>query len=579
MRTPSLAASALAVVTAAGVAGADDWPQWGRSPQHDGSTDVAAQPMDTILATVVYDPFVPEEKEESGDDLLVHYPVPLLEGSSVFLGYKTGSYRACNPPGSGRPAPCGADGWGTQIWGVKKLTWRGGTLQEDWSVATDWKPVPNGPGPSNWEPVFHPILTEDYLWMPGAFGAVYLVAKDSGQIVARVQPFPSGSLNVFVAGGLAADAAGNVYYDAVRLAPSDPWTTDVLGAWLVKVTPAGLATTAAFSRLVPGAPGAGDGCDTSFSSSSLPWPPSPDAAPPRASCGSQRPGLNVIPAIAPDGTVYTVSRAHTNDRYAYLVATNADLSPRWAASLRGLLRDGCGVLLPANGTPGGCRAGTALGVDPATNDAPAGRVIDQSSSSPMVLPDGTVAYGAYTRYNYSRGHLLHFDAAGRFLDSYDFGWDITPAAFRHDGTYSIVVKDNLYDAGSYCGNETYCPVPPPRYALTQLDSRLRPEWSYVNTTDVECTRGSDGSVSCVPAPPGGFEWCVNQPAVDAGGVVHANAEDGFVYAIGPGGVLLQRTFLDQALGAAYTPLSIGGDGLVYAQNGGRLFVLGRAPGR
>jgi hypothetical protein len=572
-------ALALVTVTAAAALWADDWPQWGRSPQHDGSADVVAQPLDAILASVVYDPFVAEEKEESGDDLLAHYPVPLLEGNSVFLGYKSGAYRACNPPGSGQPAPCGPDGWGTQIWGVKKLTWQGTTLQEGWSVTTDWKPVPNGPGTTGWEPVFHPVLTHDFLWAPGAFGAVYQVAKDSGQVLARIAPFATANLNVFVAGGLAADAAGNVYYNAIQLAPSEPWRSDVLGAWLVKVTPAGVATSTSFTRLVAGAPGAGEACTGSFSSQSLPWPPSPGATPSSSPCGSQRPGINVIPAIAPDGTVYTVSRAHLNDRYSYLVAANADLSPRWAASLRGILRDGCGVLLPASGTPGGCRGGAAVGVDPATNEPPAGRVLDQSSSSPVVLPDGGVLYGAYTRYNFSRGHLLHFDSSGRSLGSYDFGWDVTPAAFRHGGTYSIVVKDNLYDTGSYCNDETWCPVPAPRYAITQLDSRLRPEWSYVNTTDVECIRGADGAVSCTMAPPGGFEWCVNQPVVDASGVVHANAEDGFVYAIGPGGIVLQRVFLDQALGAAYTPLSIGADGLVYAQNGGRLFVVGRSPGR
>jgi hypothetical protein len=34
-------------------------------------------------------------------------------------------------------------------------------------------------------------------------------------------------------------------------------------------------------------------------------------------------------------------------------------------------------------------------------------------------------------------------------------------------------------------------------------------------------------------------------------------------------------FLKLALGAAYTPLAIGADGLVYTQNDGTLFVTGR----
>ena len=37
---------------------------------------------------------------------------------------------------------------------------------------------------------------------------------------------------------------------------------------------------------------------------------------------------------------------------------------------------------------------------------------------------------------------------------------------------------------------------------------------------------------------------------------------------------LHKRFLKLAIGAAYTPLSIGADGRVYTQNDGHLFVLG-----
>ena len=81
---------------------------------------------------------------------------------------------------------------------------------------------------------------------------------------------------------------------------------------------------------------------------------------------------------------------------------------------------------------------------------------------------------------------------------------------------------------------------------------------------------------CEPWGDDGFEWCVNQPAVDAAGVTYVNAEDGFLYAIGPDGALRDQMFLNLALGAAYTPLSIGADGVIYAQNYGHLFVIGKA---
>ena len=111
-----------------------------------------------------------------------------------------------------------------------------------------------------------------------------------------------------------------------------------------------------------------------------------------------------------------------------------------------------------SGTPGGCRSGAIRGVDPADNTRGAGRVIDDSSSSPAIAPDGSIFYGAYTRYNYSQGHMMHFSASGAFLNAYRFGWDITPAIYAHSGTYSLVTKENHYDTpGSYCDYLSICP--------------------------------------------------------------------------------------------------------------------------
>jgi outer membrane protein assembly factor BamB len=73
---------------------------------------------------------------------------------------------------------------------------------------------------------------------------------------------------------------------------------------------------------------------------------------------------------------------------------------------------------------------------------------------------------------------------------------------------------------------------------------------------------------------GGFEWCVNAPAVDSTGVVYANSEDGNLYAIQPDGTEKERFFLTLALGAAYTPLSIDYAGRIFAMNHGELIVVG-----
>jgi len=57
--------------------------------------------------------------------------------------------------------------------------------------------------------------------------------------------------------------------------------------------------------------------------------------------------------------------------------------------------------------------------------------------------------GIIGQYNSGRGHVMKFSDAGEFVGAYDFGWDSTPAVYPHDGTYSIVIKDNHYPGGLY----------------------------------------------------------------------------------------------------------------------------------
>ncbi|MGZ6142324.1 MAG: hypothetical protein ACXWLM_03245, partial [Myxococcales bacterium] len=402
--------------------------------------------------------------------------------------------------------------------------------------------------------------------------------------------------NTYTVGPLSADSKGNVYYNVMQLDGSakDPWVVDVPRSWLVKVTAAGVPTAVPWSTLVPGAPAATDQCTYRYSTASLPWPvldASGRPAPvPTVACGSQRPPVNTAPAIGPDGTIYDISRASLDDYYGYLIAVNPNLTPRWASSMRNRMHDGCGTpFLPANGAPGGCRAGSPTGVSPPDGQPGSGRVLDDSTAAPLVAPDGSIYYGAYTRYNYAQGELLRWSSDGSYLPEptyggFQFGWDTTPAILPNpDGTFSVVTKENHYgDVGSYCNDNTLCPPDrtathpsyPEQYFLTALNPDMTVKWRWQNTNHDSCVRNADGSISCTPGThPFGFEWCVNAPAVDGLGTVLANSEDGNLYEV-RNGVLVNTVFTNLAIGAAYTPLSIGPDGRIYTQNDGILFVVG-----
>ena len=510
------------------------WAQWGANPQHAGMVAVTGQNAVHKLADIVYEPFVNQEKAENAAvfgeaELTAHYQAPIVDGNDVYAMMKTGTYNSCVPAGAWftQNAACGPNTWNTMIWNEARFSWINNQLTQIWIFVSDWKPEPNGNGLEGWEPVFHPLDANNFIYVPGAGGTIWKVNKTTGAAASHINPFSGTNItaqNTYVAGPLSADSQGNIYYTVIELAdPSmgDPWTAnDAHGAWLVKVKADDTSTIATFASLVPNAPAANStACPAEFTRG------------PNGICGSQRPGINIAPAIAPDGTIYIGSVAHFNSGQAYVVAVNSNMTPKWAAAMQSLLTDACGGAPP-------CILGTGL-------------IIDLASSSPTVVPDGSVLFGAFTDYNGERGHLLKFDSLGNFQGAFDFGWDSTPAIYVHGGTYSIVIKDNHYETGG-------------PYYITQLNPGLEIEWQFQNTN---------------PGQANGYEWCINMPAMDMNGTVYANSEDGSIYVIPQGhtGIFTQpqsSLFLNLALGAAYTPLSIGPDGRLYTQNNGHLFAVG-----
>jgi outer membrane protein assembly factor BamB len=536
---------AVTIQFAAAASALAQWSQFGANQRHTGNTSVVGQPLVRTLAEVVHDPFVPDEIDPGSGDLHVHYAVPLLDGDDVFMSYKESAIIGPFFP--------------ITQWSVHRLHWENGQLVEKWAQSSDWYPIPDGSG--IWEPVMQPVIANGSIYMPAAGGTLLQLDRTTGAVIRRINPFGSIDGMAFVSGPPTADSSGNIFYGAFKLQQNAPWSGDILGSWLVRVTPAGVATIVPFAPLVTNAPAASAQCTSEFPFGSVQHPPSPDAVAPSTTCGSQRPGINIAPAIASDGTIYMISRTHFNDRWGYLVAINPDLTAKWSQSFRERFHDGCGVLLP----PANCTAGAHVGVDPDDNLAGSGRVEDSSTASPVILPDGSIVYGSFSYYNDRHGHLIHFSASGAYLGAYPFGWDTTPAVWQHDGTYSLVTKENFYgdpllrtDPGDF---------------VTQLSPQLQVEWQYRNPSRTVCRDGDCDSEEF------GFEWCVNATAIDAQGTVYANSEDGILYAIAQGGILLDRVSLAGPLGAAYTPVAIDAQGRVYAQTGGHLFAVGGVPAR
>jgi outer membrane protein assembly factor BamB len=579
VRTVAAVCAALAVtMVPAAVALADDgqspectWTQWGGGPAHDGRSCVAGQRGLHIVAQLTVDPFAAQEVAENFGALAVNYPAPLLdEDGNVFVLQKAGTYVSCNPPGSGQPAPCGfaTANIQQQVWTQRALKWRHGELVPQWTFTSDWKPLPG-----TFDGLFQSAMTDDVLYVPGAGGTVFQVDKEDGTTQRRINPFGTTiDPSTYITGGLTVDGSGNLYYNVVHIESTAPGGD--AHSWLVKVPRHGGIQMVDYRTLIPSAPKPTDLCYGTFNDMSprpaKPWPPAPQpdgspTLPPQIPCLSQQAGANVAPAVGTDGTIFTVTRAHSRStsNYAFVVALHPDLTLKWAASMRGRLNDACGVLTPYGTGPSDCRVGATIGVDPATNLPPAGEAPDFNSGSATALPDGGVLFGAYTQYNGFRGHLMKFDASGAFAAAFDFGEGITPPVYPHDQTYSILTKDNHYITNG-------------PFLLTSLDANMQVQWQFANTSTQTCERQSDGTITCVDdgEHPDGFEWCISSPAIDRDGTLYGLSEDGYLYVIDNQGHQVERAFTGRAIEEAYTPTAIDSHGRIYAQNNGQLYVLG-----
>src|SRR5262249_5206676 len=152
-------------------------------------------------------------------------PAPLLDtDGNVYMLQKAGTYVSCDPPGSGEPAPCGFGAIDQQVWTQVALRWQHGHLVRRWAFTSDYKPLPG-----TFDGLFQAAMTDRYLYVPGAGGTVFQVDKHSGTAIQRINPFGTAvDPSTYITGGLTVDAAGNLYYNVVKLEPTDAHS------WLVK---------------------------------------------------------------------------------------------------------------------------------------------------------------------------------------------------------------------------------------------------------------------------------------------------------------------------------------------------------
>lgn len=206
-----------------------------------------------------------------------------------------------------------------------------------------------------------------------------------------------------------------------------------------------------------------------------------------------------------------------------------------------------------------------------------GYVMDNSTASPVVGPDGDVYFGILENpfpNNDDRGWLLHFNSTLTVEKIPGaFGWDDTPSVVpakmvpSYTGTspYLLFSKYNNYiGIGPQGDGQNRIAILDPRNSMTDpiTGGAIMKEILTILGPTVEGA--------------GRTEWCINSAAVDiASKSIIANNEDGILYKWNLVTNTLSQIRLTAGVGEAYTPTVIGVDGTVYAINDAVLFAVGQ----
>ena len=267
---------------------------------------------------------------------------------------------------------------------------------------------------------------------------------------------------------------------------------------------------------------------------------------------------NAGPALSNDETsVYFPVKASSNNLYSYLLELN---STTLATKHSVFLRD------PRN-----------------LNGA---RLTDNSTSTPMVAPDGDVYFGVFgSSGNGSRGFLLRFSGDLSLTKAPGaFGWDYTPGivpasmvpSYTGPSSYLLFCKYNDYAFQDGSGVNRVAILDPND---TQVDPHTT-AGGLVEMREVMTLIGPTPDDAGPSFPFAVQEFCINAPAINpATNSVFFDSEDGHLYRWN-----LESNSIDQAVPLSpgvlqpYVPTVIGPDGTVYTLNGGNFFAIGQRPG-
>jgi Bacterial Ig-like domain (group 3)/Right handed beta helix region len=429
------------------------------------------------------------------------------------------------------PVKAGANG------GFELNAFSGASGLRVWTLATDYTLPPFG-----WMPPLGPALTPaNRLYFAGDGGTVYYVnnpdsraATISGQLAFyginnyRANPGAYNSA-VMIDTPITADNAGNIYFGFEVTGPNPSGLT---GGGIARIDASGNGSYVVASTA------ANDAAITKVA-------------------------LAAAPALSNDGSILYVSVNESGNYYGYVLGLDSTtLATRYQVFLK----------------------------DPRNHNANNAGLLDVSTATPMVAPDGSVFYGVFGNpYNGSRGFLLHFsaDLATEYIPG-AFGWDDTASivptsmvpSYHGTAPYLIFSKYNNYvagETGSSGGdgvNRVAILDPFARQAdpNNDGDSGLQvmrevltmpgptPDTYWVNQGYANARR----------------EWCINDTVVDPyTRSILVNSEDGMVYRWNLiSNTLTQAVTVSTGVGEPYTPTLIGPDHTVYAINGGSLFALG-----